>query len=117
MKRRLPLSCLLGSIVIGLVLWFSQNHMASAADVRSGFRSAPGPVKVTVKMTADKAAVRTVGLVARELAAALARDSVEVVNEFALPVQSRALAPRRSALQGRGLFDPSSGQGGMPVDP
>jgi cytochrome P450 len=31
------------------------------------------------------------GLVARELAAALARDSVEVVNEFALPVQSRAL--------------------------
>ncbi len=31
------------------------------------------------------------GLVARELAAALKRDSIEVVNEFALPVQSRAL--------------------------
>ena len=30
-------------------------------------------------------------LVARELGAAIARDSVEVVNEFALPVQSRAL--------------------------
>ena len=31
------------------------------------------------------------GLIARELAAALRRDSIEVVNGFALPIQSRAL--------------------------